>query len=256
MRFDMLVGLFLIGGCGPEYKPDGIDDDPNPTDDTATDTDTTNQDCLASGPDWSWVVNSLLVTTADDGVDLDADGTVDNVLSAFATPLNTALATEVSSGHSILLVQFWDVQNWCDDAFNGGILTAFDTDGDPTDNFSGSETFDPADNVDASGHAVLSAPGTIAGGTYGVLSPAGSVEIGTYLLRSATPIPVYGVATPDSNDGVFGFGISVPDVVALAGGGVTEAAVQAIADLDSDGDGANDAVSVGFRFTAVPCGLP
>jgi hypothetical protein len=233
------------------------DTDTDADSDTDTDTDTGTSDaCEPDAAEWTWVVDTLVVGSSSEGVDLDGDGTVDNVLSVASSSLNDAISAELSAGTTALVLQFWDIDDWCDDDVFAGLVVASDTDGDPTDNTSGSEVFDPGTNVDGSGHATLSAAANVSGGAYHVEIPSASLEIGGYLLDSATPIVIEGMVSAGTNTGSFGFGLSIETVIPIAeDNGFPASAVRGLADLDTDGDGTNDALSLGFVFTSVPCGL-
>jgi hypothetical protein len=82
------------------------------------------------------------------------------------------------------------------------------------------------------------------------------MEIGGYTISPATAIYVEGAAGESGNDGVMGFGIANETLYPIAeANGYDPSLVDRMADLDTDGDGTNDALSIGFVFTSVPCGL-
>lgn len=213
--------------------------------------------CPTGGRDFTWVADALEVGGASDGVDLDGDGAVDNVLAIAAASLNAAIAEELATGDVALVLQFWELDDWCDDgSFWGGLVVATDTDGDPSDNYGGGETFDGGSGVDGSGHATQAAEASVRDSAYEVRIDGGAVEVGGYYLRSATPIVIEGTATPTENVGAFGFGIAAGDLYGFADdAGYDRGLVDDLADLDTNGDGTPDALSVGFTFHAVSCRL-
>jgi len=231
------------------------DNDSDTDADTDTDTDVPTE-CPSATGQGTYVVNSLRVGTAAEGIDLDGDGAPNNVLSLGASSLDPSLS-EALGGSTVLVLQLWDVEDWCNDtSAMAGLLAATDTDGDVSDNYSGSEVFDGGSAVDASGHATMSAAATIAGGSYRVEIASASFEVGGYELVPSTSIIVEGVASDVSNEGVMGFGLSVEFVQGLAAdSGLDSSVVAALADLDTDGDGTNDSLSVAFVFGTTTCGL-
>jgi cytochrome c biogenesis factor len=83
-----------------------------------------------------------------------------------------------------------------------------------------------------------------------------SVEVGGYTLESVSGVVVEGTATAAGNQGVMGFAISVETMVPIAeANGYSRDIVERLADIDSDGDGTNDALSIAFVFTSVPASL-
>lgn len=215
--------------------------------------DTSPATCPTSGSEWAWVVQTLEVGDATGGVDLDGDGTVDNVMAVARDSLNASILTEMSHG-TVVLLQFWDVDDWCNDDMSGAIGWGADTDGDTTDNFTGTESFDAT--LDSSGHMAMASTATIAGSTWTASIPSASMTIGGYVLTPVTPVLIEGQATETTNTGVFGFGIDKEVMRAIAvDKGWDPSLADTLADLDTDGDGTTDAISAGFTFEAVSCTL-
>lgn len=261
LPFAALLPLAFLGGCGLGLK---YTSDADPFSDLEGDTgeggggsgglgDPDQAACPTGGRDYAWVATSLAVGAGDEGLDLDGDGSVDNVLAIAASALNPSIDEALAAG-AALVVQFWAFDDWCfDDSFYGGLVVATDPDGDPSDNASG-ETFSGGDALDADGHATLSAEGAVDDSQYDVWIPGAEVEIGGILLVAATPIHIQGVATPTDNAGLIGFGIGADDLRPFAeSAGFDPDLVDSLADLDSDGDGTLDALSIGFRFASVSC---
>ena len=219
-----------------------------------TDTGTTAGSCPSSVSEMVWVVQTLEVTTSRAGLDLDGDGTGDNQLAVVRDALNSSILSTFPTSPVVLAWQMWDVEDWCDDpAIVGAFLSPSDDDGDHTDDYSGTEAFNAGDQIDASGHAVENGAGAITGGTYTFTFASGEFYVGGFTLTNATPVIVEGTANESANTGKFAFGLSVTlmEEIAVAEG-YDPALAAGLADLDTDGDGKADAISVTFDFTAVP----
>jgi hypothetical protein len=199
------------------------------------------------------VVTALSVGSSSDGVDLDGDGRTDNSLSFAASLLDSSLADTVNR-RDVLLLQFWD---WCaDGAFAGGILSANDPDGDLTDNASGSEVFTVTSDVDADNHTVDAGFGVYSRGDYTLEVPTLTIDLDGYSITSAGSVYFVGTASDTDNTGTMGFAVALADVVAIAeANGFSADLVTGFADLDLDGDGENDALSMALNYEAVSCGI-
>lgn len=212
--------------------------------------------CPTTSDSFAWVITELEVGSGTEGVDLDGDGAVDNVLAIAASALNDSIAEAFAQGPQVLALQFWNLSDWCNDDFEGGILVAEDLDGNTADNGSGAERFDAGDEVDGSGHARDHAPGRLSGSRFEADVPSAAVEVGGVMLQTATPIHIEGTADVREVSGRFGFGVAVEALLPYAEeAGLSSATVEALADLDTDGDGHNDAVSAGFVFAGASCRL-
>ncbi len=231
------------------------DSDSDTDADTDTDTDTdTDADCVPTGGDWSWVIQTLEVGDSTTGIDLDGDGSVDNALSPVASGMNVAIADAMSTSSTVMVVQFWGVDDWCNDSMDGAIGAATDTDGNASDNGSGSESFDA--ELDGSGHMSLSSGATISGSTWTAEIPSAEVTIGGWSFEPVTPIYVEGTASETMNSGVLGFALDKELMRQIAtDNGWDPSLADSAADLDMDGDGETDAISVGFTFEAPTCTL-
>ncbi|MEN8150575.1 MAG: hypothetical protein ABFS86_12185, partial [Planctomycetota bacterium] len=106
----------------------------------------------------TWVVKTL--TIADEGLDLDDDGTPDNSLKALLAEVgqdgDALIAELMADAESVALIQMWNVDDWAGDAsIDAGILNGLDLDGNPKDNFSGFEEFDVTDSVGLDGRPLI-----------------------------------------------------------------------------------------------------
>ena len=134
----------------------------------------------------------------------------------------------------------------------GTIGAASDTDGDTTDNGTGSESFDA--ELDSSGHMSMSAAAIITGSTWTAEIASASMVAGGYEFEPVTSIHIEGHASETMNTGVIGFGLDKELLREIAiDNGWDSSLADSIADLDMDGDGTTDAVSVGFTFEAPSC---
>lgn len=107
--------------------------------------------------DYAYVMDSVrLAETADQAgmvaLDLDGDGQPDNALGGLFAALNdhadlgiaAAQAEAVESGHALTLIRLEDAFVDEDAVVPVRVSPAIDLDGDPSDNFSGDESFSPA----------------------------------------------------------------------------------------------------------------
>ncbi len=229
------------------------DTDADADTDADTDVDTGTASCPPAGPDFTYVVQTLEVAGSRDGLDLDGDGTSDNVLSVIKSSLDDSIVDAMATTTSVIIVQLWNVDDWCEDPdVYGGILSATDTDGTVADNYSGSESFSAGSAVDSSGHSTEVGTVVITASTWSITVASASFEAGGFTLTNSTP--VYGVGTADDTSiaGTMGFALpaTLMEEIATAEGYDPELA-WSLADIDSDGDGTYDALSIAFEFTGV-----
>ena len=281
-RIDLLLAVSALAGCSQTYATDKTQDafadtaeDTADTADADTDTDTdsdsdsdsdsdtdtgtdTNIDtggaCPSSVSEMAWVVEHLEVSTATNGLDLDGDGRGDNVIAAMRDAINASILETFPGTPVVLVWQMWDVDDWCDDSdITGAFMSPEDVDGDHADDYSGSEAFSAGADLDAGGHAVENGGGSIGSGVYTFELAHGELWVGGFTLTNATPVLVVGTADESANAGQFGFGLAIPLMEEIAiSEGYDPALATALADLDADGDGELDSLSVTFEFTAVP----
>lgn len=213
---------------------------------------------------YNWVVYELKVAADDDGFDLDGDGTRDNRIAAIATILDAAVEAALADSSTGLVLQLSGVVDVRDDpvvAF--AALKGDDLDGDHSteDNYSGEETFGSGGSVDAQGVATTTFATGLSGGSYTVRVDATILPIGNVVVVPATPVDFFAEdVTQAAKIGMVGMGLAVDDLVEFGrDNGLTDpelSALEALADLDTDGDGeTDDAISAAFRFRATSCGI-
>jgi hypothetical protein len=220
-----------------------------------------------SGQSQTWVVSDLSVAGAGQGADLTGDGNPNNALGGALAlvpdvDLDAAFA-EALAGDSLPIIQMFGFESFDTDPLVwAGLLTGIDRDGDPTDNFSGSESFDASESLDSrDGYAILrAATGFGPGATYRVVASGDGFDLAGFELASQSLIAIEGTAGPDSNVGFIGLGIPTDVVVDLIGEQVAlnpflVAAIRALADVDVDGNGTKDAISLSLAFDSVSCTL-
>jgi hypothetical protein len=183
---------------------------------------------------------------------------VDNAAWALGVALDPLLAAALEGAERVLVVQLADVASLSsDDSVQIALVSAADTDGDPSDNADG-ESFSAGPAVDEAGRAVAGVEAELTSGIYGAELLDETLVIGEVELSTATPLHIAGQLDEEMNQGLMGFGISVEVLGAAleAAGYPDEAALIAeLADLDLDGDGEAEALSVALSFEAVACSL-
>lgn len=218
-----------------------------------------------AGESYSYVVGSLTVAPEGEGFDLDQDGDVDNGIASIresvegfaGQSLDQILADGLAQGGGVLLLEVFHAGPLQRDklAF-AGFVSGTDTDGDATDNLSGSETFgvDPA-LLAADGHAAVRAATSISKGAFRARLDGASLPVGG---GANGLLAVSGTISTDGASGRIGAAIPTDVLVgALADAGITIPALllptlRAAADLDLDGDGVRDAFSIALDYTAAP----
>ncbi|MBM4393863.1 MAG: hypothetical protein FJ090_22275, partial [Deltaproteobacteria bacterium] len=119
--------------------------------------------------------------------------------------------------------------------------------------YSGSEAFDAGSAIDSSGHSTDVGTVVIASSTWSIVVASASFEAGGFTLTNATPVHGVGIADDDGIAGTIGFALPatlMSEIVAAEG--YDPDLVWLLADIDSDGDGTYDALSIAFEFTGVP----
>ena len=219
-----------------------------------------------SGASYAYVVGSLAVAPAGQGFDLDGDGGADNGIAGLrstielvaGSTLEEILADGLAQGVMLLDV-FHAGPLQRDKLAFAGLLSGIDSDGDASDNLSGTERFDvdPYD-LAADGHAAVRAATSISKGAFrakidGAALPVGTggglVMLGATISASETTTTASGrigaaIPTDALLDGLAAAGITIPALLVPT--------VRAAADLDLDENGSNDAFSIALDFTAVP----
>lgn len=224
----------------------------------------------------SWVLSALSLAPAGTGHDFDGNGTPNNALGSMLALLGSfglgdagasvdaALAAALADGSLLLAVEMWDVRSFSGDpSVTAGFEAVSDTDGDPSDNFSGGETFAPVLPPAPDGRPLLRTTGPLApGGDYHFTLDLAELPLGLGTLDLAGPVHLEGTASPTANAGIVAFSFPPEVAIQLAILLFPEDADQIngmatllglLADVDTDGDGTKDALSGAMVFDAVPC---
>lgn len=194
-----------------------------------------------------FVISEMTILERDDirAFDLNGDGIADNQLGALPNAVSEKFNGLISSGFVILLVELIDVESPVDDPKIGlRVYGGQDKDGNPSNNFTGSEHFniDHA-SLDPDGEPLLHSDSSLQHGSFVVDFgqatvtffgiPLTRVHITASLLENQSEL----------NDGVLAAGISI-GTLANTGGVASENLLKLLAvnlttqpDLDNDDDG-------------------
>ncbi len=261
-----VIGLWAGGlaGCTGDGKDSAAESVPadtqetGETGETADTVDTQESDPPVEPQTMNWGVTSLNVAGRQEGFDLDADGDTDNALWALGALIDPALEEAMLASARISVIQLQDVEDLAEDAeIEVGFFTGADLDNNDSDNTSGTEVYEGGSAIDEQGMARVHNPSAISGGVYTVELATNVWEIGDDTISLATGLHIAAEPGELEQRGLIGFGIATDALVAgLTALGVDpEQAAQAaaLADLDTDGDGAEDAISVILSFLAYRC---
>lgn len=218
----------------------------------------------------TWVVREFALAPSGLGFDLDGDGLGDNALGSaaelltnFGLDINAIVNEAIKQAGSFVVLRMWDIDDWHDDSsVMVGLAPAEDGDENPDNNYGGSGVFDASADLDVDGHPVLRAPTELRrGGTWVSELTGEDLGIGDLELPDDALISFFGVAREGSNSGFLAVPLPFTLVVdLLEAEGVTvsgsiRTALESVQDVDLDGDGTKDALSLSLMFTAVPCTL-
>jgi hypothetical protein len=190
-----------------------------------------------------FVTASLEVLPADEGMDLDGDGDVDNAIGAASVLLNAQLAGALADGSLILLAELAGVDSALDDtSVEVGFYLGLDTDADASNNLSGAAELgvDPR-SVDDNGGPRAVGAGTIAGGVVEATVP--ELELNGFLALSELRIRADGKGDLSALDSGVLAGALPAGVLAqneTARGNLLDLFVSVLGaqpDIDLDGDG-------------------
>lgn len=204
------------------------------------------------------VLTVFHVGAEGEGVDFSGDGVPDNALAPLALAIDGILADRLASNVHVLVEQLGDVDDWTNDrSIHVDLFPAVDLDDDGTDNTSGSEAFDATGFVDASGVALSGADGAIVDGHYAVTIPADTFQVGSIVFDVATNIALEGDITAAGQTGRVSLAVTQDAIESALTAENIDATVigliTGLADLDLDGDGTPEAVSMSFTFDASAC---
>lgn len=222
------------------------------------------------------VMDELTVLPSDAGFDLTGDGVPDNGLAklfehellgaALGGDPNDYIAGQVQDGEMLVLLDFNQLSDFDDDDHVGlEILLGSDPDGDAANNFDGGALGVQCGSLTDDGAAVSGfddlalADGELSGegGEFRLVIAFSNTEA---VLRDARLEGVLGSDGERIEDGLLGGAIPYEDLAAIVendpeiGAGFGElmlAFFENQLDVDLDGDGALDALSAAFSFSAV-----
>lgn len=266
-----MIALLLFAACPAPVTTDTSSSAHPDTsiDDTAVDTGEASDsgDSVDSGDSGesavapitaNYVLISFTVANRGEGFDLDGDSEIDNALWPLGSVLDPLIVEAQAVAQHVAIAQASDIDSFsADNSIRVGLLTVVDEDGDGSDNGSGTESFDGGALVDANGVVVIGTETPLTSGAYQVELATGTLPVGSYEFELATGLFIDAALDAGSQSGMLGFGISIEALeLALVAEDVSAeviAAMTALADLDLDGDGVADAVSMAFTFEAVIC---
>lgn len=205
---------------------------------------------------WHHVISYMEILPSEEGLDLDGDGDVDNALGFLSEWIPTdGVGDFLADADTLLILQTWGVED-ADQKVGIGALSGTDSDEDPSDNFDG-ETFVVAAGVRPTGRALVSVETTLGqDGSYEAELPAAPLDLGVITIPIGAPWNVVAKTTAGGQEGFFGTAIAIKDIQALLRQnnlGFLANGVAQFADVDLDGDGTDDALSLAVGFEAVPC---
>jgi len=205
---------------------------------------------------WHHVVSSIEVLPSEEGLDLDGDGDVDNALGFLAEWIPTdGVEDFLASADQQLILQAWGVEDG-DNRVAIGALRGADSDDNPDDNFQG-EVYLVQDGIRPNGRAQVSVDTELdADDVYEVQLPPAPLDLGVFVLPTSAPWAVVARLDSDGQQGLFGTAVAISDIQTLLrqnGLGFLANGVGQFADVDLDGDGTDDGLSLAVGFDAVPC---
>lgn len=228
----------------------------------------TGQPDATSGDALTLVVSALSVANGGIGGDVDGDGFGNNALGLIldSVPGSGELVTQavqqaLAASASVILLDAFGIDSIQDDVlFTLATAPGADTDGNPDDNFGGSEEFTVAQGlVLGDGHLAPRATGAIEGGAFSVrLTDAQlAIPVGGTTLSPLGDVVIDGGFGTEPVQGTITFVISISDAEAVVGEfaqgmPLPPGFVALAADVDTDGNQVPDAISVAFEFSAVP----
>jgi hypothetical protein len=205
-----------------------------------------------------FVATELTVAPADEAFDLDGDGAPDDAIVDLADAIDALVAARFATNVHVLLLQLADVNDWSDDAaVRVAMFPAVDADTDGSDNDSGDEVFDATGFVDAGGIALDSDSAALSGGAYTTVLTTDTFQVGSIVFAVATGVHLAGSGDAGTQSGVAGIGVTKDAITsALTAEAVDPSVITLLtdlADLDLDGDGTPETVSMAFRYDATVC---
>lgn len=220
------------------------------------------------GNDSVWVVSEFFSVPAAQSPDLDGDRDGDNALQGLAGLAGVdpaALANEtLGTAEEVALLWLWGVHALKKDALAFASLSAGeDRDGEPSDNFSGTEPFAVTSVLAGDGRPTPRSFTKVSAGRFAIDLSGAAVAVGGFVVPAEGIVKVDGTVDPGADAPVTGriaMGLPIDAVTQFmeAQGITVDAGVLALlglaADLDLDGNGSMDGISLCLGFRAVPTG--
>lgn len=207
-----------------------------------------------------WAVTSIALAPAGEGVDLTGDRKPDNAarriqnaldLFGAGVDLDQILRDAVASSGEAALIESWAVGSFQRDpvAFTGLFAGTQD---DVVYVANGA-------TLAADGHAVARGFTPFAKGRYSVELTGDVLAVGGLVLPAGARLVVEGTASAAANDGFVGIAIPVAGIEQILADAEIELPdlvdLSVFADVDTDGDGTEDAISVSLAFSAVAAAI-
>lgn len=198
-------------------------------------------------PATQFVVSDLGILPPDEGMDLDGDGSVDNVVGLLGLSeqgVNSLLRSMVHDGTFLLLAELSGMDSAEDDpALGFAFYQGVDPDGEPGNHLGGdAELLIAPASLDELGEPLYSGSGEIAGGVVSIAMDAFSV-LGFFQLEGVRVLADGGGRLRSLSEGVLAGAMPAGALASVdAGGGRTGLDMLVVnyelaADLDEDGDG-------------------
>lgn len=239
------VPVFLFfAACGGALDSEAVSDPRDSTEAGETDS--------GAPAEWgrSYGVDQLEVAELEASFDLDGDGDPDNAVAdagrATIALLDATLAELLASATRVLILQVWALEDWEEDpAIEVGAFAG-------TKSASAGTVEVEEALLDDDGEVLIHVGTALVDGAYLVALADQALGFGDYNIEASTPVLLAGEPTEASQAGVLGFGLPTSAITTLAeaSGYDSLAELAELADVDSDGDGSVDTVSMAFSFVA------
>lgn len=221
------------------------------------------------GSESQYVLSELLDVAPADSLDLNGDGEGDNAMRGLGTLASIDVAALANSSlrasPTLPLLWIWGVHSLKSDSLAfAGLGVAEDQDADVSDNFSGAEPFRLASPTAADGRLDPRAWTRITKAKFRFELSGTAIAIGGFVVPAEGFVVMDGTLAPGAAvpvSGRVGLALPISSVVdALEAAGITvspliQLGLQTAADLDLDGNGSKDGLSLCLAFRAVTTGV-